>query len=276
MASNPAPPVLFDRARIAARRSSAAQQPDFVTQLVLDELRGRLESVNRRFEKAAIVGPGLSGMSIALPTVDALEIVPTLSGDAHDDMPAFLSEDYDLVASVLDLQAINDVPGTLARIRRHLRPDGLFIAAALGGRSLSELRAAWINADAEVLGGAGVRVAPFMDVRDAGSLLQRAGFALPVSDTDTHRVRYADPLKLMAELKAFGASNPMAEKPGRPVTRRHLAAAIGAYPVDNDGRITATLELIWMSGWAPDESQPKPKQPGSATASLAEALKSKI
>ena len=269
------PPNLFDRNLIVRRRARGQTTPDFVTELVLADLAERLENVNRRFEQAVIAGPGLIGLTPALPTVDSLEIVPTLTPDQADDMPALAGADYDLVVSVLDLQAINDVPGTLVRLRRALRPDGLFLAVALGGLSLNELRTAWIEADSAIAGGAYIRVAPFMDVRDAGSLLQRAGFALPVSDTDTHRVRYADPLKLMRELKALGAANPMAEKPKSPVTPGHLAAAIAAYPVDDDGRISATLELIWMSGWAPDDSQHKPLAHGSATISLTEVLKTK-
>ena len=246
------PPILFDRTRIAARRAKAADSVDFVTEMVLTDLAERLETVQRRFEKAALIGPGLSKARPVLPSVDAFECVPTLTEGQVDDMPVLAASDYDLIVSLLDLQVVNDVPGTLARLRRHLRPDGLFLAVALGGLSLTELRTAWIGADADLLGGAQARVAPFMDVRDAGSLLQRAGFAIPVSDTDLHQVRYADPLKLMRELKALGAANPMMETPAKPVTRRHLAAALNAYPVDADGRITATLELIWMSGWTPD------------------------
>ncbi|MBU1174218.1 MAG: SAM-dependent methyltransferase [Alphaproteobacteria bacterium] len=253
MSSGLAPPALFDRALIAARRARAPAGGDFVTELVLAELAERLASVNRRFARAALVGPTLSGLDVDLPMVDALELVPTLTPRHSDDMPALATGVYDLLASMLDLQAVNDVPGTLMRLRRRLKPDGLFLAVALGGASLGELRAAWIAADAGIAGGAYARVAPFMDVRDAGSLLQRAGFAMPVSDSDTHRVRYADPLRLMREIKGLGAANPMADKPRRPVTRRHLVAAMAAYPRDGDGRITATLELIWMSGWAPDD-----------------------
>lgn len=252
MSSGALPPILFDRARIAARRARAAKEPDFVTEMVLADLAERLETVQRRFEKAVLIGPGLAGAQPELPSVDALELVTTLTPAQSGDMPVLAASDYDLVVSLLDLQVVNDVPGTLARLRRHLRPDGLFLAAALGGQSLAELRSAWIGADAEWLGGAQARVAPFMDVRDAGGLLQRAGFAIPVSDTDLHIVRYADPLALMGELKRLGAANPMKETPARPVSRRHLAAALDAYPVDADGRISATLELIWMSGWTPD------------------------
>jgi SAM-dependent methyltransferase len=268
-----APPELFDRRLIATRRARVPAETDFVTELVLSDLDDRLEAINRRYGRAALVGPTVSAETPAPARVDALDLVPTLTPDEQDDMPLLPARDYDLIVSLLDLQAVNDVPGTLARFRRHLKPDGLFIAVALGGRSLFELRAAWIEADSAISGGATARVAPFMDVRDAGGLLQRAGFALPVSDTDTHKVRYADPLRLMHELKRFGAANPMAERPPRLITPNHMAAAIAAYPADADGRVTATLELIWMSGWAPDESQQKPLRPGSAEISLKEVLK---
>jgi hypothetical protein len=254
MSTGALPPVLFDRARIAARRARAAQTPDFVTELVLDDLAQRLETVKRRFKKAALIGPTLKGTVPDLPSIDAFDIIETLVPEHTSDMPQLVDSDYDLIVSLLDLQVVNDVPGTLARLRRHLCVDGLFLSAAIGGDSLTELRQAWLGADAEALGGAQARIAPFMDVRDAGGLLQRAGYAIPVSDTDVHMVRYADPLALMRELKSLGAANPMAEVPGRPVTKSHLTAALAAYPLDADGRITATLELIWMSGWRPEET----------------------
>jgi SAM-dependent methyltransferase len=183
--------------------------------------------------------------------------------------------DYDLIVSIFDLQVVNDVVGFLARIRAHLAPDGLFIAAAIGGDSLTELREAFLAAEAEASGGAYARVAPFIPLNDAGGLLQRAGLALPVTDVETHVVRYADPFALMQEVKALGASNPLADKPDRLMTPRLLTRAATAYAErfsDADGRIRATLEIIWMSGWAPDASQQKPLQPGSAQVSLKDVL----
>ena len=183
--------------------------------------------------------------------------------------------DYDLIVSIFDLQIVNDVPGFLARLRAHLRPDGLFLAAMIGGLTLTELRQAFLEADAEISGGAFARVAPFIQLGDAGGLLQRAGFALPVTDVETHIVRYQNPLALMAELKAIGASNPLAERPGRFATRNLLAAASSAYTAiaaDPDGRIRATLEIVWLSGWSPHDSQQKPLAPGSAKVSLKQVL----
>ena len=187
-------------------------------------------------------------------------------------------DDYDLVVSLFDLQVVNDVPGFLARVRAHLRPDGLFIAVALGGDSLTELRQAFLTADSETSGGAFARVAPFIPLADAGGLRQRAGFALPVTDVETHTVRYADPLRLMRELKALGAQNPLADRPGRPATRQLLARAAAAYgeiAADPDGRVRATLELIWISGWSPHEGQQKPARRGSASISLKDVLEKK-
>jgi hypothetical protein len=182
---------------------------------------------------------------------------------------------YDLIVSIFDLQTVNDVPGLLARVRAQLAPDGLFLAAMLGGDSLTELRRAFLVADAEVSGGAFARVAPFIPLADCGSLLQRAGFALPVTDVETQVVRYRTPLALMQELKALGASNPLADRPSRLATPRLLTAASAAYSElagDPDGRVRATLEIIWLSGWAPHESQQQPLQPGTAKTSLAKAL----
>src|SRR5690606_17048372 len=156
-------------------------------------------------------------------------------------------------------------------LRRQLRPDGLLMAAFIGGESLSELREAFLAADSLVSGGASARVAPMAQVRDAGALLQRAGFALPVADVETHTVRYANAFALMAELKALGAANPLADRPRRFATRTLLAAAATAYQEaagDADGRVRATLEVIWLAGWVPHESQQKPLRPGSAKISL--------
>lgn len=188
------------------------------------------------------------------------------------------ASDYDLIVSLLDLQITNDVPGFLARIRAHLAPDGLMLLAAIGGNSLNELRAAWLTADAEISGGAYARVAPFIDVRDAGGLLQRASFALPVADIEQHVVRYASPLAMMRELRTLSATNPLADRPTKMTTKTLLATANAAYESaasDPDGRIRATLEILWLSGWAPHENQQKPLAPGSAEVSLAKVLKSK-
>jgi hypothetical protein len=278
------PPRVFDRPLIArhlGRRPDAVD--DFVTRLVLDDLGERLGMVSRRFAQALVMGPDptvLPAGGVSGGGEFAFERVSTLLN-----APGVLTVDpealslpgcgYDLVVSLLDLQAIDDVPGFLARVRAHLRADGLFMAAALGGDTLAELRRAFVAADIEVSGGAFARVAPFIPLSDAGGLLQRAGFSLPVSDVETHVVRYQNPLALMAEVKALGGANPLAERPGRMATGRLVAAAAAAYAAeatDSDGRIRATLEIIWMSGWAPDPSQQQPARRGSATVSLTDVL----
>jgi hypothetical protein len=281
------PPKVFDRALIARHlRRRPAGHDDFVTALVLADLEDRLRTVTRDFERALIMSPDAAplptrGVSANGPfaferaaTVLPSPGIPLVDPEALD-LPR---RDYDLIVSIFDLDVVDDVPGFLARARAHLRGDGLFIAAAVGGDSLTELREAFLSADAEIGGGAFLRVAPFIPLSEAAGLLQRAGLALPVSDVETHTVRYQSPLSLMRELKALGASNPLADRPDRPATLKLLQAASEAYAnlaTDLDGRVRATLEIIWMSGWAPHESQQKPLKPGSAEISLTKVLKTK-
>lgn len=278
------PPKVFDRTLIAEHLSRRPAEPDdFVTQLALDDLASRLITVARDFEQALIMAPDgarLPLMGRSASGAFAFERVSTVLGSPDAplvDPEALLlpRQGYDLIVSLFDLQVINDVPGFLSRIRAHLRPDGLMIAAALGGDSLTELRQAFLRADAETSGGAFARVAPFIPLADAGGLLQRSGYALPVTDLETYPIRYGDLLRLMRELKGLGAQNPLADRPGRMATRTLMAAANAAYAElagDPDGRVRATLEIIWLSGWAPHENQQKPLRPGSATVRLKDVL----
>jgi SAM-dependent methyltransferase len=181
----------------------------------------------------------------------------------------------DLITSALALQFVNDLPGTLLQIRRALKPDGLMLAALAGGDTLTELRQAFATAEAEIEDGISPRIAPFADIRDCGALLQRAGFALPVTDVERVTVRYASPIALMHDLRRMGATNIMVERRRRPLRRATLARMIDIYAerfADADGRVRATFEIIWLSGWAPHESQQKPLAPGSARQRLADAL----
>jgi hypothetical protein len=277
------PPKVFDRPLIGRHlRRRPKGHDDFVTRLVLADLEERLGTVTRDFEQALIMSPDASvlpatGRSASGPF--QYERVSTVLAQTVDpealDLPR---RGYDLIVSIFDLDVVDDVPGFLARVRAHLRGDGLFLAAAIGGDSLTELREAFLTADAEVSGGAFLRVAPFIPLSDAAGLLQRAGFALPVSDVETHIVRYETPLSLMRELKALGASNPLADRPHKLATLSLIQAASAAYEAlaaDSDGRVRATLEIVWMSGWAPHESQQKPLKPGSAEVSLTKVLKSR-
>ena len=275
-------PIVFDR-ELIARRLARRTGDDFVMALVLDDLADRLATVTRNFEQALIMAPVAERLPVEGASANGrfsfervATLVPGDGGPLVDAEDLYLPRTrYDLIVSLLDLQVVNDVPGFLARARAHLRADGLFLAAALGGDTLTELRQAFLEADAMMLGGAAARVAPFVPSSEAGGLIQRAGLALPVADVETHVVRYASPLALMRELKALGASNPLADRPDRMATRSLLAAASAAYEsiaVDADGRIRATLELLWLSGWAPHETQQQPLKPGSAEVSLAKVL----
>lgn len=268
-------PAIFDRALIARHLARRPSVGDFVTTLVLDDLADRLGTMIRDFSRAAIIGPDPDLLPATGRSASAditFERYAAFAG--ADDVPE-LGEGYDLIVSLLHLQAVNDVPGYLARLRAKLRPDGHLMVAALGGESLTELREAFLSADALVFGGASARVAPMLQVRDAGGLLQRAGLALPVADVETHIVRYSTPFALMAELKALGAANPLVDRSRRLATPALLTAAANAYAArdgDPDGRVRATLEIVWMSGWAPHDSQQKPLKPGSATSRLGDVL----
>ena len=278
------PPKVFDRDLIA--RHLARRPPghdDFVTQLALADLRDRLAAVARRFERALVMAPDAAPLPVEgtsslgdFAFARAATVLPTEGVMLVDPEEVALPEaDYDLIVSIFDAEIVNDVVGFLARLRAHLRPDGLLLVALLGGATLTELRQAFLAADAALSDGAVARVAPFIQLGDAGGLLQRAGLKLPVTDVETHTVRYRSPLALMQELKALGASNPLADRPARFATRNLIAAASNAYEelaADPDGRVRVTLDIVWLSGWAAHESQQQPLKPGSAKASLREAL----
>lgn len=187
-------------------------------------------------------------------------------------------ESFELAVTALSLQNLNDIPGALLQLRRVLRPDGLFLGCLLGGTSLHELRTALAAAETEMYGGISPRVAPFADVRDMGGLLQRAGFALPVADSEIVTVRYASMFGLMADLRAMGATNVLAARLRKPLSKGFFLRAAEIYAQrfsDSDGRARATFEMIFLSGWAPHESQQKPLAPGSAKMRLSDALASK-
>ncbi|WP_323014502.1 SAM-dependent methyltransferase [Devosia sp.] len=270
------PPAIFDTALIAAHLARRRQAGDFVTALVLEDFEDRLGAMLRDFPRAMIIGPDPELLpASALTGKGVVNFERYQAFGEGDDLALGEGEPYNLIVSILHLQAVNDVPGYLARLRARLAPDGLLMIAALGGETLTELREAFLTADTMVYGGASARVAPMIQVRDGGALLQRAGLALPVADVETHVVRYASPLALMQDIKAMGAANPLRERPKIPASRALLAAASAAYEerdADPDGRVRATLEIIWLAGWAPHESQQKPLRPGSATVRLKDVL----
>jgi len=199
--------------------------------------------------------------------------VPALVAD-EEALP-LADASVDLVLSCTSLHHVNDLPGALIQIRRALKPDGVFLAALFGGATLWQLRQAWLAAEAALEGGASPRVAPFADLADAAGLLQRAGFALPVADSDTITVTYATPLNLMADLRGMGEANALIERRRTPTRRATLWAAAEHYATrfaDPDGRVPATFEVLYLTGWAPAASQPQPLKPGSARTRLADAL----
>lgn len=271
------PPRLFDSVQIARNLARRPNRENFVRDLVFDDLADRLGAHRRDFADAVLIAPDVDLLPHRVATASGrVTFRPVEAFGGADDFPDLPEGQFDLVVSLLHLQAVNDVPGHMARLRARLRPDGLLLVAMIGGESFSELREAFLAADSLVSGGASARVAPMAQVRDAGALLQRAGFALPVADVETHTVRYANAFALMAELKALGAANPLADRPRRFATRTLLAAAATAYQEaagDADGRVRATLEVIWLAGWVPHESQQKPLRPGSAKISLGDLLK---
>jgi SAM-dependent methyltransferase len=278
-------PVIFDRTLLRARRARAAAlgPATFLIDRVADDMAGRLAAVLRQFDIAADIGTPTDAVRRALAgrvgTIVAAD--PMASGGAFavvadEEALPFRDGSLDLAVSALALQFVNDLPGTLVQIRRALKPDGLFLAAMVGGESLVELREAFARAESEIEGGVSPRVAPFADLRDLGALLQRAGFALPVTDIDRVTVRYATPLALMHDLRRMGAANALAERRRTPLQRATLRRLFEIYAerfADADGRIRATFEIVWLSGWAPHESQQKPLAPGSAKARLADALR---
>jgi SAM-dependent methyltransferase len=278
MASTPAAaPILFDRALLRTRQNRAqrAGPATFLLDRVAEDMGERLHAVLREFADVADIWT--PGELLRTPARDRFKSVTDVGlQDSEVETLALQPESLDLVVSALALQFVNDLPGVLAQIRRALRPDGLLLAAMIGGDTLTELRQSFAAAEAELEGGVSPRVAPFADLRDVGALLQRAGLALPVTDVDRVIVRYDSAFALMQDLRRMGATNIMVERrrtPTRRATLLRMAQLYGERFADADGRIRATFDVIWLSGWAPHESQQQPLKPGSAKAGLAEAVK---
>jgi SAM-dependent methyltransferase len=292
MAAPPTPPspLIFDRGLLRARHRRAASlgPATFLLDRVADDITDRLATVKRRFDlaldlgtpgevvRAALARVGSVGTIVAaaaFPAGGAGRVTPFVIAD-EEALP-FGDATLDLVVSALALQFVNDLPGTLVQIRRALKPDGLLLAALLGGETLTELRESFAAAESETTGGVSPRVAPFADLRDLGALLQRAGFALPVTDTDRLTVRYDSAFALMHDLRRMGATNILVDRRRRPLRRATLMRMAEIYAerfADTDGRLRATFEIVWLSGWSPHPSQRQPLKPGSAAARLADAL----
>ncbi|MFO1172419.1 MAG: methyltransferase domain-containing protein [Hyphomicrobiaceae bacterium] len=285
------PEPLFDRRlqrRWLARHASTIAPGDFLRAHVAADLIDRLSIVARRFERGLVIGAGASaarqglrasgrvGEMLAAEPARALvraEMSTVIVADSEA-LP-FAPESFDLVVSILDLGLVNDLPGALVQMQRILKPDGLMLATLVGGSSLAELARAFAVAESELAGGVSPRVAPMVDVRDLGALLQRAGFALPVADADRLELTYASPLAAMDELRRLGLGNSLIARSRKPLTRTVLGGVLDAYAAGAkrpDGRVALTLELLTATAWAPHPDQQKPLRPGSAEARLADAL----
>jgi NADH dehydrogenase [ubiquinone] 1 alpha subcomplex assembly factor 5 len=292
------PPLLFDRAALARqrqRRAAGFAAHDFLVREVAERLADRLDDVRRRFPVALDLGcrDGLLGRVLAgrggIELLVQADLAPAMAGRAAQRGPAVVAPalvadeellpfgpgSFDLVLSCLNLHWVNDLPGTLAQIRYALKPDGLFLAALFGGGTLGRLRQALVEGEAAARGGASPRVPPFVELRDAAHLLQRAGFALPVADGDRIPVDWPDPLSLMRDLAGMGEANVLAARPRHLAGRGTLLAAAERYPRRADGRVVADFEIVYLTAWAPHASQQRPLRPGSATSRLATALGSR-
>ncbi|HMG80953.1 MAG TPA: methyltransferase domain-containing protein [Xanthobacteraceae bacterium] len=281
-------PTIFDRALLRQRRRRAAAlgPATFLVDRVADDLAERLATVLRRFELAADLGTPGEAVRNALARLEsvgriiAADVMPDAArGEifvvADEEALPFGDATLDLVVSALALQFVNDLPGVLVQIRRALKPDGLLLAALLGGETLTELRQSFAEAESDIEGGVSPRVAPFADLRDLGALLQRAGFALPVTDVDRVTVRYDSVFGLMHDLRRMGATNALLARRRTPLKRATLQRMAEIYAqrfADDDGRLRATFEIVWLSGWAPHPDQQQPLKPGSAKTRLADAL----
>lgn len=288
-----APPRLFDRALHRRRLDRAAggfASASFLKVRAAEDAVERLDAIMRSFPVAVDLGARDGAFAHALassPARDKIGLLietdlsarmlsgrPGLRVALDEERLPFAPASVDLFVSTLALHWANDLPGVMIQIRHALKPDGLFIGAILGGETLKELRQSLVAAEAELTDGAGLRVAPLADAYDTASLLQRAGFALPVSDVDRVVVRYAHPLKLMADLRSMGETLALNEG-SRPLSRRVLARALEIYQErfsDADGRVRATFDILTMTGWAPHASQQKPLKPGDGKVRLEDAL----
>jgi SAM-dependent methyltransferase len=268
-------PRIFDRRLYAKRR--ARERESFLAAEVGENLAQRLGAVNRRFAHGLDLASRDQIFSAIAPLADRWTRTSLVSSGmvADEEALPFAAGSFDLVVSALSLHAVNDLPGALAQIRNILKPDGLFLAALFGGATLGELRVAFAAGESDILGGVSPRVAPMADIRDLGGLLQRAGFALPVADSEKTIVRYGAFTTLVDDLRALGETNALAQRARTFLRRDVLASVLASYAAndtDDDGRLIATFEVIYLTAWAPHESQQKPLKPGAARTRLADAL----
>lgn len=261
------PPLLTDREALIRHRQRAARAPElFLHEDAAAELDERLQEVNRTFTAPALI--------TAFPD-PWREILPEAKVVSDDEVLALEESAHDLVVHAMGLHWANDPVGQMVQAARALKPDGLFIGVMFGGQTLNELRAALAQAEAAITGGLSPRVLPMGEIRDLGTLIQRAGFALPVADAVTRKVTYETPLRLLSDLRAMGETNALASRNRRFLRRDVLAEALRLYfetYQEPDGRVRATFEMVWLTGWKPHPDQQQPLRPGSAAQRLADAL----
>ena len=278
--------LIFDRELIARRRSRAQNQGElsFLLTRCAEDAVERLLDINRDFKRALIIGDARASRMIidALPEgkIAQVEYADHLPEDQNgvraidEERLPYGAPEFDLIINLLTLHHCNDLPGALAQLRRALHPDGVFIASIFGGQTLTQLRGALYAAETEIYGGITPRVAPFADYSQAAALLQRTGFALPVVDSDRVMVNYQNPMRLLSDLRDLGETNALTQRSRKPISKRFLMALMAQYGqlADDDRNHPATFEILWLTGWAPHESQQKPLKPGSAKTRLADAL----
>ncbi|MBD3801769.1 MAG: methyltransferase domain-containing protein [Thioclava sp.] len=261
------PPLLTDREALIRHRQRAARAPElFLHEDAAAELDERLQEVNRTFTAPALIA--------AFPE-PWLEILPNAKVVSDDEVLDLEEGAHDLVVHAMGLHWANDPVGQMVQAARALKPDGLFLGVMFGGQTLTELRAGLAQAEAAITGGLSPRVLPMGEIRDLGALIQRAGFALPVADAVTRKVTYETPLRLLSDLRAMGETNALASRNRRFLRRDVLAEALRLYVEtyqETDGRVRATFEMVWLTGWKPHPDQPKPLRPGSAAQRLADVL----
>lgn len=264
------PPSLFDRAALDAHRERSADRDAeawFLHAEAASLVSERLEEVNRSFTEIAVIG--------WKPEIWSQVMGPDARYITDDEVLDLTEGSCDLIIHAMSLHWANDPVGQLVQMRRALKPDGLMIAVFFGGQTLHQLRIAMAEAESEIEGGLSPRVAPMGDIRELGGLLQRAGFALPVADHFEFNVSYETPLHLMHDLRAMGETNALSGRRRTALRRDTLARALSAYQThfsDGEGRVMATFDLTFLTGWAPSQDQQKPLRPGSAQTRLAEAL----
>lgn len=278
--------LVFDRAAKRRQRRRASKVDgdfDFLRAAVAELLLDRLDDIRRSFPRTLVQGCDAAWLQPRLQGRGQIETLVSLDhvegGGLHvvgdEEFLPFGAAKFDLVIALLNLHWVNDLPGTLIQIRHALKPDGLFLGAMLGGATLTELRQAWLAAEAELEGGASPRVSPMAETLDAAALLQRAGFALPVADCERLTVTYGDAFRLMRDLRGMGETNAVLDRRKGPTRRATLFRMAEVYQqrfAGADGRIPATFEIVMLTGWHPHESQQKPLRPGSAAYRLAAAL----